>query len=294
MKKTYELIDLITRNKEEESENHNLFTLKWTIYDQSLHSPLRPESEKQVPRKYELTNETREFNGHILHRIRAIKDFKHFFGNNNDFCIKTGTLGGFIENESNLDHRYGCWVSDDAMVYGGARVVMDALVYGNAVVYEQACVGGHAHIYDNAQIYGKAKVCGTAHIYNNAHIYENACIDFRSHVYENAHVYGNAEVGFSHGEDKPEIYGNARVYDNAIIEDNARIYGNAQVYGRARIREKAKVRDNAQACGTLDLLNDAVLAGDKKLTRGYRDFIGKTKITKFGYFKIIEKIHKVV
>lgn len=276
--KKYELIDLITRNKEEERESYSLFALKWTLYDQSFYGPLRPEYEKQIPRKYELTNETREFNGRILHRIRAIKDFIRFLGSDDGFCIKAGTLGGFIENESNLDHRYGCWVSDDAMVYGGSRVAMDALVYGNAVIYEQARVGGSAHIYDNAHIYGSSKVKGSAHVYNNAHIYENACVDFSIRIYDEAHVYGNAEVGFSHNEDNPEIYGNARVYEKARIEGNSRVFGNAQIYGRALIEGNAKVYDNAQACGTLHLLRDAVLSGDKKLTRGFRDYIKPNKV----------------
>ena len=41
-----------------------------------------------MDKKYELTNETINYDGRILHRIKAIKDF----GN-----VKKGDLGGWIE-----------------------------------------------------------------------------------------------------------------------------------------------------------------------------------------------------
>ena len=41
-----------------------------------------------MKKKYELTNETKEFMGKTLHRIKALKDF-------ND--VKTGDLGGWIK-----------------------------------------------------------------------------------------------------------------------------------------------------------------------------------------------------
>ena len=41
-------------------------------------------------KKYELTDETKEFNGKTLYRIRALIDFG---------LVKTGDLGGWIEKE---------------------------------------------------------------------------------------------------------------------------------------------------------------------------------------------------
>ena len=38
-------------------------------------------------KKYKLTDKTIEHNGHILHRIQALKDF---------FVIMKGQLGGFV------------------------------------------------------------------------------------------------------------------------------------------------------------------------------------------------------
>ena len=51
-------------------------------------------------KKYELTDETIDVDGHILHRIKAIRDFDN---------VKVGELGGYIEKESNLSHN-GKWV----------------------------------------------------------------------------------------------------------------------------------------------------------------------------------------
>ena len=78
-----------------------------------------------MERKYELTNETREFKGRVLHRIRALNDFGG---------VRAGDLGGWIEKEDNLSQFGACWVYENAKVYG------NALVYGNAQVE------GHMHI----------------------------------------------------------------------------------------------------------------------------------------------------
>lgn len=64
-------------------------------------------------KKYELTEETKEYNGVMLHRIKAIKSFGD---------VKAGDLGGWIEKEENLSHEENAWVYGDAKVYGNARV----------------------------------------------------------------------------------------------------------------------------------------------------------------------------
>ena len=135
-------------------------------------------------KKYELTNETKEIDGVVLHRIRSLKNF-------ND--VKAGDLGGWIEKD-NLSHNGNCWIYDNACVYGNAYVHNNAHVYGNA------CVHDNAHVYDNAHIYGDV------YVYDNSYIYGNA------YVYGNAHVCGNACV-----------YDNAEVYGDALVNNNANI-----------------------------------------------------------------------
>ena len=55
-------------------------------------------------KKYEFTDETKEFFGRTLRRIRAVRDFGD---------VSAGEIGGWIEKEENLSH------DGDARVYGG-------------------------------------------------------------------------------------------------------------------------------------------------------------------------------
>lgn len=67
--------------------------------------------------KYRLTDEKKEWCGHILHRIEAVKDFAD---------VKAGEKGGWIEQEENLSQEDNCWVYDNARVCGDAKVCDDA------------------------------------------------------------------------------------------------------------------------------------------------------------------------
>lgn len=134
-------------------------------------------------RKYILTNETIKFNGHILHRIKAVKNFDVF---------KKGELGGWIESEYNLSQEGNCWVSNNAMVYGNAAV------YGNAWIFR------------NAKVYDYAKVYGNTWVYDNAIVYDNAV------VYENAKVSGNAIVcAFA------KVHGHTEICGDAVIQSES-------------------------------------------------------------------------
>ena len=77
-------------------------------------------------KKYRLTDKYIELpNGTKFYQIEALIDFG---------SIKKGSLGGYIESESNLSHSGNCWVYGDAQVYGSAWVYGNAQVYGNARV----------------------------------------------------------------------------------------------------------------------------------------------------------------
>ena len=115
--------------------------------------------------KYKLSEETLEIDGHVLHRIIALRDF----GN-----VKKGDLGGFIEKESNLSHNGNCWIYNDAVVRGDAIVCDDAMVCGNATVY------GNAEVYGDATVYGNAEVCGEAEVHGEAKVCGNAKVEKKS------------------------------------------------------------------------------------------------------------------
>ena len=180
-----------------------------------------------IEKKYEFTGETKEVEGHTLHRIRAVRSFG---------SVKKGDLGGWIESENNLSHMGDCWVSGDALVYGEARVCERAKVYENALVYGNAFVCGDAKVFGNAQVYDKAYLLRNAEVYGNAAVFDNARVSGNAKVYGYAQVYGDAWVYW-----EAQVYGSARVYGDAQVYGNATICGYASVYGLAVIMGDAKV-----------------------------------------------------
>lgn len=92
-------------------------------------------------KKYEMTSNVKEFLGHKLFQIKALKDFGD---------VKAGDLGGYIEKEENLSHNGNAWVYDNVKVYDNAKVFGDAQVLGNA------------RVCGNAQIYNDALICDSA------------------------------------------------------------------------------------------------------------------------------------
>lgn len=115
-------------------------------------------------KKYCITRQSTGYDGHTLHRIKALVDIPRYF-------IKAGEVGGWIENEKNLSHDGNCWVADDAIVYGDAGVSGDAIVYGNAKIYGKAHVYGNARVCDYAEVYGHAWVFGNAEVCGHASIH---------------------------------------------------------------------------------------------------------------------------
>lgn len=104
--------------------------------------------------------------GKKLYRIIAIRDFGK---------VKAGAIGGYVESEACLSHEDDCWIADDAMVYGGARVE------GNVQVLDEAIVSGDVVLEDNVRVDGDAKIqnrtetCIT--IGGNIHIASGALIE---------------------------------------------------------------------------------------------------------------------
>lgn len=172
-------------------------------------------------KKYKLTKETKTFfDGMVLHRIRAVRDFVLANGTE----VHAGDFGGWVEKEDNLSHCGGAWVGGGAMIFDKARVEDEALVCDNAQVYSNAQIGGRARVYGRARIYGKAwindnaQIGGAARIFGNAQVYGNAWVYNNALVYDNAQIYGKAEVC-----EKTEVFGKVEVWGNAQIYGNARV-----------------------------------------------------------------------
>ena len=184
-------------------------------------------------KKYELTDNTIEYDEKTLYQIKALKDF----GN-----VKAGDLGGYVEKEDNLSQEGNCWIFDNAKVYENAKV------YGNAKIYENATVGGEAKVYGNAEVFGKALVYNNAEVYDNAKVYGNADVRDNAQVYENAQVYGLAQV-----------------FENVEISGDAQVYGEAKVFGNVKVYDKAKIYDKAEIFTDIEIGGETEVKGNEKL-----------------------------
>lgn len=84
-------------------------------------------------KKYELLkDQTIEFAGATLYRIRALKD---------SGSVKAGDLGGYVAAERNLDQDGGnAWIEEQSIAYGNSRI------YGNAQIEDKSRISGNARI----------------------------------------------------------------------------------------------------------------------------------------------------
>lgn len=157
-------------------------------------------------KKYKLTKKSIKIAGHILYRIKALRDIP-------SIGIKAGDLGGFIEKESNLNHTGECWVFDNARIYDcslvcdNAKILKNAEIFGNARICGNSVVTDDAKCFDNATIYDNALISDSAKVYGHASISDNVS------VYDNVNI-----CGFSH------VYGRSRLFDNVFVCDNAKVY----------------------------------------------------------------------
>ena len=94
-----------------------------------------------------MTEKTKEFKGHTLYRIQAVKDFGE---------VKKGDLGGWIESEKNLSQDDDSWVGGETMVFDNGLVSGDAKVFDTAQVFDNAIVT------DFGFVNGCAEICGDA------------------------------------------------------------------------------------------------------------------------------------
>lgn len=206
--------------------------------------------------KYEFTGETKQvFDDFLMgikntpgqysiwrtiHRIRAKKDFGD---------VKKGDIGGWIENEENLDSTGDCWV------------------YDQSIVCEWAVVYGDAKIKGKAKVFGSARIYDSAIVQDSAIVFENAHINNHAIVRQNAKIYGDANV-------EGEVYGKAIISGHADIFPPSKVFGNACVTGHAKARIGASISGNAKVCDCAvidfhaEVSGDVIIGGDVYLGAG--------------------------
>ena len=124
--------------------------------------------------KYEITNIEMNWNGHILHRIKALKDFTLINGKE----IHKGDLGGWIENENNLSQEGLCWIYEECKMYENARRSGNSIGYGNSQQFGNSqqydcsrqfghsCQSGYSKQFGYSQQFGHSKQLDNAKSYS--------------------------------------------------------------------------------------------------------------------------------
>ena len=184
-----------------------------------------------------------------VYRIKAVRDF----GN-----VRRGDLGGYVASYDNLSMDGNCWIYDDAVVAGGARIWDDAEVRESAVVCdyavidkrafvtERAIVKDFAIITDDSLIADKAVIAGNSVVSGSSCVDRNANIEENSQIMDNARVTGAATIkGSAVVKDDAIVDSTATVDDSSVIFDNAHIGGGSYISGKANIGFNGKVNGDS-------------------------------------------------
>ena len=105
-------------------------------------------------KKYEILideENTIEFEGHTLHRIKALRDFGD---------IKIGDLGGYVENENNLSHEGNCWIYDDAKAMDYSVISDNSRMYNNSKMYDYSIMHGNSTMYEDSEMHDEEVLYG--------------------------------------------------------------------------------------------------------------------------------------
>ena len=147
-------------------------------------------------KKYEILMDeenTIEWGGRVLHRIKALKDF---------WYVKKGDIGGFVEKETNLSHEGNCWI------YDNAKAMDNSKVYGNSRMYGYSKMFDYSEMYDNSAMYDYSEMHDNSRIYDCSEMYNNSA------MYDNSTMY-----------DYSIMYNNSEMYNNSTLKNKTRLYG---------------------------------------------------------------------
>ena len=120
-------------------------------------------------KKYKLLkNDTIEYDGHTLYRIKYLKDFTDC----RCVTIRKGTLGGYVENYDILDQSDNSSILGKSIVYGRSRVARSSIVGGESIV-GYSTIGSSYIGLGSTIIGGDIKNCKVVEsTIHNSHVYE--------------------------------------------------------------------------------------------------------------------------
>ena len=174
--------------------------------------------------KYEITNIEMNWNGHILHRIKALKDFILI----NRKEIHKGDLGGWVENKDNLSQEGSCWIYDECKMYENARRRGHSIGYGNSQQFGNSKQFGDSKQYGNSKQFGDSKQFensrqfGNSQQYGNSHQFGNSMQDGNSMQFENSQQFGDSvQTGNS------QQFGNSIQFGCSIADKDMSLSGHS-------------------------------------------------------------------
>ena len=151
------------------------------------------------------------YNGRILHRIRALKDFDD---------VKTGDIGGYVQTEDNLSQYGNCWIYDNAKCMDKAKCTDDSKMYDNSRMYNNSKMCDYSRMFGNSEMCDNSRMCDYSRMCDNSRMCDDSRMFDNSIMYNNSTMCDDSRMfGYS------SLHGNAEVYDNAVLKNNNKLYG---------------------------------------------------------------------
>ena len=176
-------------------------------------------------KKYELTDFTMRFEGRILYRIRALKDFSD---------VKKGELGGWVQSENNLSQEHDCWIYNDGKC-------MD-----NAIVCDDSYMCDYSKMYNNSRLYNNSMLYDYSEMRDNSKMFGDSIMLDCSYMCDDSKMYDHSSMfGYS------EMHGNSKMYGKSTMLDDSKMFGDSIMYGNSKMRNNSILKDNEKLYGKL-------------------------------------------
>lgn len=231
-------------------------------------------------RKFEFTGVEKTLNygdegDFVFKQIRALFDIPAH-------GVKTGDIGGYLEDESCLSHFGNAWVADSAMIHNSSCVSGDALVKDNAMLLL------------NCYLYGTVTVSGNARLYST-NLQGDAILVQENATIEGSRIHGNEMTfkGYSHLQNVDsrqnisqfEVSGEAQILNvnlakKTMLEgEQILLTGNAQLLNIPSISGKNVEVNGHCVLDTASINGENILIEDMCFVKGHTIISSNVKLS---------------
>ena len=138
-----------------------------------------------MDKKYELTDITMRYEGRILYRIRALKDFAD---------VKKGKLGGWVETEDNLSQKGNCWIYNNAKCMDNARMYDNSIMFDRSEMHDNSVMYDYSRMYGNSEMHDYSKMCDNSEMHEGSKMYNNSIISEHGEMWKNGVLDGDKNL----------------------------------------------------------------------------------------------------